>query len=608
MSGFNAAAAEWTPNVNAAEWTPSFGGGAVETAAAPVATESWEQEANTATGSMTAEQDALMAELSELLAAGEISQAEFDEAVAEAKGMGDTGFAVPVETSDTLLPPNAEIVTPPPKVVSLGQPKKKEVPEKEDAKKPADPTPKAEEATAGADAVDLTDYDEEKIPPCDFPPPDARSHMNVVFIGHVDAGKSTISGQILYLTGQVDARTIEKFEREAKERNRESWYMAYIMDTNEEERAKGKTVEVGMAHFESEKNRFTILDAPGHKNYVPNMISGAAQADIGVLVISARKGEFEAGFDQGGQTREHAMLAYTLGVQKLIIFINKMDTCDWSEKRFTEIKKKLAPFLKSCGYKPKRDCIWMPASGLHGLNLAKPLDDGIAPWYTDRRCLIEILDGIQLTDRNEKAGVRIPILECFSDRGTWIMGKVEQGTIRVGAKYLMQPNRSVTQVEEVVVKDDSVAFARPGENVRVRLKGLSESSISKGFVLSSIKNPIPIVSRFRGVLQVIETLDHRPIISPGYKCIFHCHTGTEECIITKILCGVDAKTGKPDPTAKKKFLRQKEIAYIEISLQRAVCIHTFEQMKQMGRFTLRDEQLSIAIGKIMTLAEKRTKG
>lgn len=154
---------------------------------------------------------------------------------------------------------------------------------------------------------------------------DPRDHLNVVFIGHVDAGKSTLGGQILYLTGGVDKRTIEKYEREAKDKNRESWYMAYIMDTNEEERTKGITVEVGRAKFETDKRRYTILDAPGHKNYVPNMIMGAAQADVAVLVISSRKGEYETGFEKGGQTREHAQLAKTLGVVKLIVVVNKLD-------------------------------------------------------------------------------------------------------------------------------------------------------------------------------------------------------------------------------------------------------------------------------------------
>ena len=209
------------------------------------------------------------------------------------------------------------------------------------------------------------------------------------------------------------------------------WHILWIQTKRN---VKRKNREVGMA-FASEKKRFTILDAPGHKNYVPNMIGGAAQADIGVLVISSRKGEFEAGFEQGGQTREHAMLAYTLGVQKLIILVNKMDCCDWEEKRYTQIKKKLAPFLRSCGYKVKRDCVWICASGLHGLNLSKPLDKTMAPWMKDRRCLLDVMDDIDLAFRPD-GPVRVPILEKFSDRGTWIMGKVEQGTVRIGKNIL----------------------------------------------------------------------------------------------------------------------------------------------------------------------------
>lgn len=228
-----------------------------------------------------------------------------------------------------------------------------------------------EKAMAGDDTEDAVVVEEEEAE-VDASEEDPREHANVVFIGHVDAGKSTLSGNILYLTGQVDQRTIDKFEREAKDLNRESWFLAFIMDTSEEERAKGKTVEVGMAHFDTPSKRYAILDAPGHKNYVPNMIAGAAQADIGCLVVSARKGEFEAGFDRSGQTREHAMLAKTLGVDKLVVVINKMDdpTVKWSQKRFDECVTKLKPFLKGCGYKVKKDVTFVPISGLNGANVA----------------------------------------------------------------------------------------------------------------------------------------------------------------------------------------------------------------------------------------------
>ena len=165
----------------------------------------------------------------------------------------------------------------------------------------------------------------------------SRQPCSIVFIGHVDAGKSTICGNLMYLMGVVDERVIEKYKREAKEKGRDSWWLAYVMDSSDEEKAKGKTVEVGKAYFETKSKKFTVLDAPGHKNYVPNMIMGAAMADIGALVISARKGEFEAGFEKDGQTREHAQLAKSLGVQKLVIIVNKMDQVGWAKSRYEEI-------------------------------------------------------------------------------------------------------------------------------------------------------------------------------------------------------------------------------------------------------------------------------
>eukprot|EP01034_Spumella_vulgaris_P024593 gene24593-30959_t len=232
--------------------------------------------------------------------------------------------------------------------------------------------------TKGGDGED--DVVEEEVALQDVDP---REHLNIVFIGHVDAGKSTLSGSILYLMGMVDQRTIERFEREAKQRNRESWFLAFIMDTSEEERAKGKTVEVGRAHFETPTNRYTILDAPGHKNYVPNMIAGATQADVGVLVISARKGEFETGFEKGGQTREHALLAKTLGVQHLLVVINKMDdpTVEWAQERFEECVSKLKPYLKQVGYTIKRDVKFVPISALSGANVKEEVSEEKCNWW-----------------------------------------------------------------------------------------------------------------------------------------------------------------------------------------------------------------------------------
>ncbi len=192
-----------------------------------------------------------------------------------------------------------------------------------------------------------------------------------------------MGGNLLYLSGMVDKRTMEKYEREAKEAGRESWYLSWALDSTPQERAKGKTVEVGRAYFETDNRRYTILDAPGHKTFVPSMISGAAQADVAILVISARKGEFETGFEKGGQTREHIMLVKTAGVNKLIVVINKMDdsTVGWEKSRYEEIRDKLTPFIRSAGFNPKTDVTFIPVSAYTGANLKERVSKSVCSWY-----------------------------------------------------------------------------------------------------------------------------------------------------------------------------------------------------------------------------------
>jgi peptide chain release factor subunit 3 len=210
-----------------------------------------------------------------------------------------------------------------------------------------------------------------------------KEHLNIVFIGHVDAGKSTMGGNLLYLCGTIDKRTMEKYEREAKEAGRETWYLSWALDSTPQERSKGKTVEIGRAYFETTLRRYTVLDAPGHKTYVPSMISGAAQADVALLVISARKGEFETGFEKGGQTREHIMLVKTAGVSKVIVLINKMDdpTVNWDKARYEEIKEKLTPFVRGAGFHIKTDVSWLPVSGYTGANLKDRVSKSVCSWW-----------------------------------------------------------------------------------------------------------------------------------------------------------------------------------------------------------------------------------
>jgi len=462
-----------------------------------------------------------------------------------------------------------------------------------------------EEAKPAADAEDADEEDDEFVEEEEVGDEDPREHLNVVLIGHVDAGKSTLSGNILYLMDQVDKRTIERYEKEAKARNRDSWFLAYIMDTGEEERAKGKTVEVGRAQFETENRRYTILDAPGHKNYVPNMIQGASQADIGILVISARKGEFETGFERGGQTREHAMLAKTLGINKLIVVINKMDEAKWSQERYDECVNKLRPFLRTCGFAVKRDVIFIPISGLSGDNVKDTLAKEKAPWY-DGESLLNHMDTMHIVGRNPEGVLRVPILDRYQERGTVAMGKVESGVLKTGQKILLMPTRATAVINQVYINEAPVRTAKPGENVLIRVS-CSVDDIQKGFVMCGLKEPEPprAVHAFAAQIALVDTLEHRPLLTAGYKCILHIHTVAVECTVAKLLRPIDPKTGKP---VKKHitFIKQGQAAICRIEVEQSITVETFEHLPQLGRLTLRDEGKTIAIGKVLQLEKHST--
>jgi len=443
---------------------------------------------------------------------------------------------------------------------------------------------------------------------------DPREHLNLVFIGHVDAGKSTLAGSILYITENVDKRTIERYEKEAKERNRESWFLAFIMDTNEEERAKGKTVEVGKAHFETDIKRYTILDAPGHKNYVPNMIMGASQADVGVLVISARKGEFETGFDRGGQTREHAMLSKTLGVSYLVVVINKMDdpTVEWSKERYDECVQKLRPFLKGCGFVIKREVKFIPISGLKGHNVKDEVDSSVCPWWkkswqsgennTKASTLIGLLDSMEISGRDATAPLRVPILDRYTDRGTIAMGKVESGVVRPGMKVTLMPTRAEFKVDAVWSNTDPVSAARPGENILVKLAGAGTEDVRKGFVMCT-QPACRSVDRIICQIYVSEMPENTRIMTAGFQAVFHAHTCEEECSIVKIFETTNAK-GKVVKGARFASIGMTCICMIQ--LQQTVPVETYDTYPFLGRFTLRTEGKTIAIGKINKLPPKKS--
>ncbi|WFD31880.1 translation termination factor GTPase eRF3 [Malassezia sp. CBS 17886] len=425
-----------------------------------------------------------------------------------------------------------------------------------------------------------------------------KTHLNMVFVGHVDAGKSTMGGQLLYLTGMVDKRTLDKYERDAKEAGRESWYLSWALDSTPQERDKGKTVEVGRAYFETAKRRYTVLDAPGHKTYVPNMIGGAAQADVAVLVISARRGEFETGFERGGQTREHAMLVKTAGVQHLIVVVNKMDdpTVNWDKERFDDICAKLTPFLRSAGFNPKTDMFFVPVSAYTGANLKEPAG-AVCPWY-DGPPLLTYLDELALGDRKINDSLRLPVSEKYPDMGTYIVGKLESGTVKKGGALVLMPNRKSVEVLGIYSEvDEEVPAAVSGDNVRVKLKGVDLDEVQPGFVLTDPAHPVSVVTRFEAQLAILE---HRNIICAGYSAVMHAHALSEEVSLSMLLHYYDKKTGKKSrrgPQFAKKGM--KIIALVQASAP--ICLERFKDYPQLGRFTLRDEGRTIAIGKVTKL-------
>ncbi|KAF1743381.1 hypothetical protein MXB_4389 [Myxobolus squamalis] len=417
----------------------------------------------------------------------------------------------------------------------------------------------------------------------------SKEIVNIVFIGHVDAGKSTIGGHILFLTGMVDKRTLEKYEKEAKEKNRESWYFSWALDTNAEEREKGKTVEVGKAFFETNKKRFILLDAPGHRAYVPNMISGAAQADVSILVISARTGEFETGFDKGGQTREHAQIAKIFGTKHLIVVVNKMDdpTVNWSEERFKLIVDRLTVYLKKLGWKLS-EITFMPISGYTGANLKEPLTPDVCSWWLNKPSFLQYLDELPPINEDVEGNPMMVISEKYKDMGPVCIGKVISGWLTKNDTFVIMPIQKNVKISTITSHDDEEqTMAKIGDNIQLRLAGADEKDLLSGYVLCTPDHLCPVGKIIDAQLIITEC---RSIMSAGFKSIIHIHSAVDEVTFTAIKKVMDRKTQtwlvKPP-----RFVKQDSICVVRLTLNNVQCVAPFTLIPYLGRFSLRDEDL-----------------
>lgn len=444
-----------------------------------------------------------------------------------------------------------------------------------------------------------------------------KFHINIVVIGHVDSGKSTTTGHLIYQCGGIDKRTIEKFEKEAQDMGKGSFKYAWVLDKLKAERERGITIDIALWKFETPKYYITIIDAPGHRDFIKNMITGTSQADCGILIIASGVGEFEAGISKNGQTREHALLAYTLGVKQLIVACNKMDSTEppYSQARFEEISKEVAGFIKKVGYNPAA-VPFVPISGWHGDNMlvTSPNMTWYKGWSIERKegkatgtTLLEALDSIVPPSRPTDKPLRLPLQDVYKigGIGTVPVGRVETGIIKPGMVVTFAPVNLTTEVKSVEMHHESLPEATPGDNVGFNIKNVSVKDIKRGYVASDSKNkPASGVADFTA--QVI-VLNHPGQIGNGYSPVLDCHTAHIACKFAEIKEKVDRRTGKTTEEAPK-FIKSGDAAIVVLVPSKPMCVEPFSEFPPLGRFAVRDMRQTVAVGVIKATTAKEAAG
>jgi len=427
-----------------------------------------------------------------------------------------------------------------------------------------------------------------------------KPHLNLVIIGHVDHGKSTTVGHMFYLTGTIDERTAKSYEEEAKKMGKETFKFAWVLDRLKEERERGLTIDVAYLKFESPKYFFTVIDAPGHRDFVKNMVTGASQADAAILFVSAKRGEFEAGIGPGGQTREHAFLAYTLGVNQLVVAINKMDdtSVNWSQERYQEIKNEISRMLKMVGYNVEK-IPFVPTSGWTGDNLTK--SSGKMPWYKGPT-LFESLDTFEVPPKPVEKSLRLPVQDVYTITGvgTVPVGRVETGVLKEGDNIVFMPSNFKGEVKSIETHHVRIPQAVPGDNIGFNVRGISKGDIRRGDVGGHLDNPPSVAREFIGQIIVIY---HPTAIAAGYSPVLHAHTGQVSCRFTELIAKLDPRTGRT-VEEKPAFLKTGDGAVVRFEPVHPISVEAYSDFPELGRFAIRDMGTTIAAGVVKEITKK----
>ncbi|ALL00485.1 translation elongation factor 1A (EF-1A/EF-Tu) [Pyrodictium delaneyi] len=423
-----------------------------------------------------------------------------------------------------------------------------------------------------------------------------KPHINLVVIGHVDHGKSTLVGHLLFRLGFVDEKTLRTLEEEAKKKGKESFKFAWLMDRLKEERERGVTIDLSFVKFETKKYYFTIIDAPGHRDFIKNMITGASQADAAILVVSARKGEFEAGMSAEGQTREHLILAKTMGIDQLIVAVNKMDAPDvnYSQQRYEQIVAILKKFMKGLGYKVDQ-IPFIPVSAWTGENLIERSPN--MPWYNGPT-LVEALDNyIQPPKKPVDKPLRIPIQNVYTipGVGTVPVGRVETGVLKVGDKVVFMPPGVVGEVRSIEMHHQPIQQAEPGDNIGFNVRGISKRDIKRGDVAGHPDNPPTVAEEFTARIFIIW---HPSAVTVGYSPVIHAHTASVAARITEIQAKLDPRTGQV-VEKNPQFLKMGDAAIVKFKPIKPMVIEKYSEFPQLGRFAMRDMGKTVGIGVVM---------